>query len=290
MTRTSKLTRVLSIAVTVIVAATLVAPGNAVAARSEVDRLRAQLNEINDQFKKAGAAFDKAFWALDETEKSIEDTTNRINANEAELADAQVVLQGRMSAWYRSDDLGFVSFLLGAQDFSDFITRMDYASRISLSDAEAIDRVENLLVELREDRERLEEEKVERGKQVEKFKPSATRSRDSSRTSKRSTTACRESSPRQNASGLRRLRTERQQASQQQLLRRVAPRSPDRTGWSSRSPVPTTIATPGALHAEEDAGPTRGPTSWPRPECPSWRLSRVRSRAGLAATPASTSS
>lgn len=170
MTRASRFTRVLSGAVTLIVAGALLLPEVSPANTSEVEQLRAQLNKINDEFKRAGAAFDKAFWALDETEKSIEDTTGRISANEAELAEAQELLQGRISAWYRSDELGFLNFLLGAQDFSDLVTRMEYASRIALTDAGAIDRVETLLAELREDRERLESEREEHNKQVEKFK------------------------------------------------------------------------------------------------------------------------
>lgn len=170
MTRATVLTRALTIVVTLFVAASLVVPEAATANRSQVDELKAQLNKINDEFSRAGAAFDKAFWALDETEKSIEDTAARISANEAELDEAQELLQGRIAAWYRSDDLGFLSFLLGAQDFTDLVNRMEYASRIALTDAEAIDRVEKLLAELREDRERLEEERAERSEQVDKLK------------------------------------------------------------------------------------------------------------------------
>ena len=170
MTRASRFARALSVAVMLVVAAALLVPDIAPANKSEVDQLRAQLNKINDEFKRAGAEFDKAFWALDETEKSIEDTTGRIADNEAELNEAQEMLQSRMAAWYRSDDLGFVTLLLGAQDFADLVTRMEYASRIALEDSVAIERVETLLVELHEDRERLEEEQAERAKQVDKFK------------------------------------------------------------------------------------------------------------------------
>ncbi len=162
--------KVLTFALVVLVAGALVVPETAPANRSEVDRLREQLNRINDEFKRAGAAFDKAYWALDETEKSISETTARISENEAELADAQEVLQGRMAAWYRSDDLGLMTFLLGAQDFADLVTRMDYASRIALTDTAAIDRVETLLADLREDRERLEREQAERSQQVDRLK------------------------------------------------------------------------------------------------------------------------
>lgn len=166
----SRLTRTLIFVVTVCVAAALAMPENLVANRSEVDELRAQLNKLNDEFTRAGAAFDTAFWALDETEKSIADTEARISANEAELDEAQELLQSRMSAWYRSDDLGFVTFLLGAQDFSDLVNRMEFASRIALTDAAAVDRVETLLAELRKDREQLEEQRDEQSEQVQKLK------------------------------------------------------------------------------------------------------------------------
>ncbi len=170
MTGSSPLIRSLVVAVTVLVAVTLVLPTQATASKSKVEQLRAELNKINDDFKRAGAAFDKAFWALDETEKAIEDTQARITQNEAELDEAQELLQGRMEAWYRSDDLGLMTFLLGAQDFADLVTRLDYAARIANTDVAVIDHVEGLLVELREDRERLEIEQADRAKKVEKLK------------------------------------------------------------------------------------------------------------------------
>jgi len=170
MTGSSRLTRPIAMAVAALVAVTIALPTQAAADKSKVEQLRAELNKINDDFKRAGAAFDKAFWALDETEKAIEDTEARIGQNEAELDEAQELLQGRMEAWYRSDDLGLMTFLLGAQDFSDLVTRLDYAARIANTDAAVIEQVEGLLEELREDRERLEVEQAERAKKLEKLK------------------------------------------------------------------------------------------------------------------------
>jgi murein DD-endopeptidase MepM/ murein hydrolase activator NlpD len=153
-----------------LLAVALLLPTQAPAAKSRVEQLQADLNKINDEFKRAGAAYDKAFWALDETEAEIEKTTARIGENEIALDEAQVQLQGRMASWYRSDDLGLMGFLLGAEDFDDFVTRMEYASRIASVDASTIERVEGLLTELRDDHERLEIEQKERAKNAERFK------------------------------------------------------------------------------------------------------------------------
>lgn len=170
MTGTSHRIRSVFLAVTAILAVTLVVPIPSPAANSRVSQLQDELNEINDEFKRAGAAYDKAFWALDETEAEIEKTSARITENEAKLDEAQAHLEGRMASWYRADDLGVMSFLLGAETFDDFVTRMEFVSRVANADSSTIDTVENLLTELREDRERLEVEQAERTKNVDSFK------------------------------------------------------------------------------------------------------------------------
>lgn len=170
MTGTRPTIRILSLAVAALLAVGLALPAIAPAERSRAQQLQAELNAIGAEFERAGKAYDEAFWALDETENEIEQTTARIGENEVALDDAQLVLQGRMASWYRSDRLGLMGFLLGADDFADFVTRMEYASRIARTDAETIDAVQTLLVELREDRERLEVEQAERAERVERFK------------------------------------------------------------------------------------------------------------------------
>lgn len=169
MTRTAHPIRSLVLLVVTLLVVALSLPTQAPAA-TRTEQLQAELNKISDEFERAGAAYDKAFWALDETEAEIEKTGARIAENEAALAEAQVQLQGRMESWYRSDELGLMGFLLGADDFADFVTRMDYASRIATADASTIEQVEGLLDQLRTDRENLEVEKAERAKNVERFK------------------------------------------------------------------------------------------------------------------------
>jgi murein DD-endopeptidase MepM/ murein hydrolase activator NlpD len=170
MTGTAHPIRSLFLVVTALLTVAFLLPTQAPAASSKVEQLQTELNKINDEFKKAGAEYDKAFWALDETEAEIEKTTARIAENELALDEAQIQLQGRMSSWYRSDDLGLMGFLLGADDFEDFITRMDYASRIATADASAIEQVQGLLTQLREDRESLEIEQQQRAENVDRFK------------------------------------------------------------------------------------------------------------------------
>jgi len=170
MTGTSHLIRSLFLAVTALLAVALVMPTSSPAANSRISQLQAELNKINDEFKRAGAAYDKAFWALDETEAEIERTSARIAENEARLDEAQAQLEGRMASWYRSDDLGLMGFLLGAETFDDFVTRMEFVSRVAKADSSTIDAVESLLTELRDDRERLEIEQAERVKNLERFK------------------------------------------------------------------------------------------------------------------------
>lgn len=169
MTGYPTLTRVVAVAVAIFMVAPLFAPAAIGANEQRVRELQGELNKINDEFKRAGAAYDEAYWALDETEKAIEDTSERIASNEAELAEAREVLGGRISSWYRADSLGIIEFLLEAKSFGDLVMRFEFANRVAQADASAIGRVEELLTELREDREQLEAVQAERSGKVEAF-------------------------------------------------------------------------------------------------------------------------
>ncbi len=170
MSRTSHRRSVIAIAVTALLAVTLLLPERSFGRVGDVARLQAELNRINNEFARAGAAFDKAFWALDETEKSIEDTEVRIAANEVELTKARKALEGRIGAWYRADNIGILSFVFQSEDLSDLVLRIEYASRVVESDSATIQHAQEVLAKLREDREKLATEQRDRAEKVDQLK------------------------------------------------------------------------------------------------------------------------
>ncbi|MDZ4180309.1 MAG: peptidoglycan DD-metalloendopeptidase family protein [Coriobacteriia bacterium] len=170
MSRTKQIRSIFALAVTVLVAVTLLLPEFSGANTTEVKRLQTELNKINDEFSRAGKAFDKAFWSLDETEKKIEDAEGRIAANEVELASDRKALEGRIGAWYRADELGMLAFVFESEDLSDLVLRLEYASRVAENDSATIRHAEEVLTQLRTDREVLAAEQQQRAKSVDKLK------------------------------------------------------------------------------------------------------------------------
>ena len=80
----------------------------------------------------------------------VQDTTNQIKNTEAQLATAnqnllrsESMLDDRVTSIYRNGDISPISVLVGASDFSDFITRLDLMRRIGNSDASLVSSVKD---------------------------------------------------------------------------------------------------------------------------------------------------
>jgi peptidoglycan hydrolase CwlO-like protein len=107
------------------------------AAESEA-ALRARLHALKRRAAAAGAQYSRAYWALDETEVRLSRTNKRIAKAKKALAKANKRLRRHANAIYRREDLDTLGFLVGASSFDEFVTRMDYVSRIGKADAAAI--------------------------------------------------------------------------------------------------------------------------------------------------------
>lgn len=160
-TRTSRSARCWLAAV-LVAAMLVVAPTTAIGAKSKADTLQDQLTAVQAEFKKAGAAYDKAYWKLDETESRIDKIDARIADAEDELGVARVQLAARVNGMYRSDDVDYLTVILGAESFQDMVTRFEFISRINRADADAIQVVEDLETRLSTERASLEKERADR--------------------------------------------------------------------------------------------------------------------------------
>lgn len=158
------------LAVLLAVAVLCALPTTALGAKSETEKLEDQLASVKSEFKKAGAAFDKAYWKLDETEARIDKIDARMEAAEAELVVARGQLAGRVNGMYRSDQVDYLSVVLGAESFEDMVTRLEFINRVNQADADAIQAVEDLEAKLNADRAALEKEREERQSAVSSLK------------------------------------------------------------------------------------------------------------------------
>lgn len=111
-------------------------------------QLKARLDDLKSRARKAGDAYSQAHWKLDETEVALDRTEQRIEKTEKRLAAAKRRLNYRVNGMYRGDQASVLFLLVGAQSFEQFVTRMDFLSRVGSADADAIADVKRLRTEL----------------------------------------------------------------------------------------------------------------------------------------------
>jgi len=132
--------------------------------------LRARLQTLKAQSARAGQEYMKAYWALDETAVRLKKTNKKIAKTEKKLIIATEQLNSRANNIYRREGLDVVGFLVGAQSFEEFTTRMDYLSRIGKADAGAVAEVKALRASLLAQKKELVAERKVRSKETAKLK------------------------------------------------------------------------------------------------------------------------
>ncbi len=133
-------------------------------------QLRQQLERLKKETSAAGQAYSDAHWKLDEADVRIDRLDKRIDKTSKKLKAAKKRLNAHASAMYRREDLDTLSFLLGADGFEEFVTRLELLSRIGSTDAQVIVEVRNLRNELRAEREQIAAEREVRAKRVARLR------------------------------------------------------------------------------------------------------------------------
>ena len=75
------------------------------------------------------------------TEQQIALNTAIVAKAEADLAERTVILSKRIRDIYKNGQISYLDVLLGATDFSDFITRVDILQRVLQQDVALIARI-----------------------------------------------------------------------------------------------------------------------------------------------------
>ena len=138
------------------------------AAQSRLDSLYDQAGQISEQLNgtKVGLADTEA--KIDESNQKIADTEADIKAKEAELAERRAKLGDTVAQDYKSGGVNFLSIILNAGSFDDFVSRVYYADKISSQQAGDIQAtkdlqtsLENQKVTLQATKGQLEQQKAE---------------------------------------------------------------------------------------------------------------------------------
>ncbi len=145
-------------------------PRTAYAARS-ARQIANELAAVRAKVQNAGNQYDKALNALENTDDKIKSTDKRMKVEARNLANAEALLGQRIDAMYRSgDEMGMLSFMLGATTFDDFITRADLIQMIGDRDAELVMQVKETRARLERNRKSLQTDRTKQANDLAVFK------------------------------------------------------------------------------------------------------------------------
>ncbi len=126
------------------------APGTSLESLQQQARTaQTKLDSMNTQMESASEDYYAAKDKTDKTKKEIKASNEQLKAAQAELTRSQDQLSDRATAEYRTGSSSLLTIIFGSTSFQDFVTRMDYMSRISQNDA-------NLVKEVRSARNKIE--------------------------------------------------------------------------------------------------------------------------------------
>lgn len=117
-------------------------------ARSEVERLKAQLDEADIEAEKATEAFNGARWRLEQAEGRIRSNTNLVTISETRLVRARGALAERLRVIYRSPTPSAVELLLESGSISSAVDSVRLIERIGERDGAIVSDIRSTLVRL----------------------------------------------------------------------------------------------------------------------------------------------
>jgi murein DD-endopeptidase MepM/ murein hydrolase activator NlpD len=138
-----------------------------VANAATAKQLHDQLNAVKAEFAKAGQSWHKASSAVENADYKIKLTDARMKKERKKMRRTEKYLGRRAYAIYiGGGDAEFIGFLLGADTFEDFASRLEYAEIIAKSDASLIKSLKDSRVRLEVQRMEQERAKKERVKEA----------------------------------------------------------------------------------------------------------------------------
>ena len=123
-------------------------------AQSELDEIDKELNQVTDEYNYMTEQLEIITDELEKTEASL---ANAIVERETQYE----VFKERVRIMYMNGSVGYLEVLLSANDFSDFLNRLDYISLIAEYDKGVLDRLQQIEAEINEHLNNVERQKRE---------------------------------------------------------------------------------------------------------------------------------
>jgi len=112
--------------------------GKTAAAQQKVDSMADQIRKVDLELDKAQGDYKEIQAKLRSTEEQIKINTVILATAEKRLSVQNLILNKRIRDIYQNGQLSYLDVLLGANDFSDFTTRVDILQRVINKDLELV--------------------------------------------------------------------------------------------------------------------------------------------------------
>lgn len=114
-------------------------------ARQAAELIQGKIDSVSEFKRQLDAAAAEATAVYEERQAALDETLYRIDENEVKLAEVteelnakHQVLETRVRDIYINGQISYLDVLFGAQDFGDFLTRMDLLKRVIIRDSELV--------------------------------------------------------------------------------------------------------------------------------------------------------
>ena len=109
--------------------------------QGKIDSVSEFKRQLDEEAAEATAVYEERQAALDETIYRIGENETKLAEVTEELNSKHGVLENRVRDIYINGQISYLDVLFGAQDFGDFLTRMDLLKRVMIRDAELVSEV-----------------------------------------------------------------------------------------------------------------------------------------------------
>lgn len=124
--------------------------------QGKIDSVSEFKRHLDEEAAVATADYEEKQAALDDTIYRIGENENKLVEVTAELNEKHAVLEKRVRDIYINGQISYLDVLFGAQDFGDFLTRMDLLKRVMIRDSELVANVLQYQNEIKEVGKQLE--------------------------------------------------------------------------------------------------------------------------------------
>ena len=129
------------------------------AIQMRIDSVSELKKVLDEEAEVAVADYNEKQNALDETVERMEENSLKLLETQRDLEKKHNILEKRVRDIYINGQISYIDVLFGAQDFSDFLTRMDLLKRVISHDSNLVNEVLDYQKEIMEIAKQLEADK-----------------------------------------------------------------------------------------------------------------------------------